>query len=193
MQRFSSLLASLVLACGACAQEATLYGQVEDVQNTANQWFLDCTNIQLQSAALQLAPFHRQYVKLRGTNVGTASAPRIEVSSIEAFPQVVNLGGDRRPGTRFELELLLAAGTPYAAYVAVGGGYLPLGEIGTWYLGVANMLVAAGTTRAALTTIHVPIPNDASLVGLEVLAQAAYLAGGTEPVLSNVDCKQIRD
>jgi hypothetical protein len=193
MQCFSSLLASLVLACGACAQEATLYGQVEDVQNTANQWFLDCTNIRLQSTTLPLAPFLRQYVKLRGTNVGTISAPRIEVSSIEAFPQVVNLGGDRRPGTRFELDLFLATGTPYAAYVAVGGGFLPLGEIGTWYLGAANMLVASGSTRAAVTTVNVPIPNDASLIGLEVLAQAAYLAGGTELALSNVDCKEIRD
>jgi hypothetical protein len=193
MKHIATLFGSLVLSLGVSAQEVTLYGQVENVQNTANQWFLDCTNIQLQSATIQLAPFHRLYVKLTGTNLGTAAAPRIEVASVVAFPQVTNLGGDRRPGTRFEIDLFVAAGTPYAMYVAVGGSFTPVGSLGTWYLGEANLLVAAGTTAGAVTTVLVPIPNTPSLVGLEVLAQCAYLPAGSDPVLSNVDCKAIRN
>jgi hypothetical protein len=192
MKRLASLLASLALSFTASAQELTLYGDIEDVQGTVNQWFLDCTSIQLQSTAIQLAPFQGQYVKLRGNNIGTLAAPRIDVTAIEPFAQVTNLGGDRRPGTRFEVDLLLTANTPYALYLGVGEGFVPLGSFGTWYLGPNHVLYAAGLTAGPITTILAPIPNQPRLVGIELRAQTIYLPSGGEPIASNVDCKTIR-
>ncbi|MBK9387932.1 MAG: hypothetical protein IPN34_24205 [Planctomycetes bacterium] len=192
MKRLASLLASLALSLTASAQEVTLYGDVEDVQGTVNQFFLDCTSIQLQSAAIQLATFQGQYVKLRGNNIGTAAAPRIEVTAIEPFAQVTNLGGDRRPGTRFEIDLFLPAGTPYALYLGVGEGFVPLGSFGTWYLGANSLLYATGMTAGPITTIFAPIPNQPQLVGLDLRVQTIYLPSGGEPIASNVDCKAVR-
>ena len=54
MKLTSLLLVSGLLATNVTAQTQLLRGKVEDVRNTQNRFFLDCTNIPLTSSKLNL-------------------------------------------------------------------------------------------------------------------------------------------
>lgn len=192
MQLLPTFVLGLLVTTTVTAQTATLRGKVEDVQSTANQFYLDGTNLPLVSTALNLNLWLGQQAILQVVNVGTATAPVIRVDSAVATTQVMDMG-NLRLGHTSSFQVFAPAGS--AAFVFMdftsNTGYLPVGGFGVWLLGLAPYLHAGGITNGA-NVFQAPFATPAlpALIGLQVTSQAFVGDHGTWFV-SNADGKTV--
>lgn len=189
------LLLSCVLLSTAftCAQTETLRGKVEDVPGTANQFFLDGTNLPLVSTALNLNAWLGQQAILQVVNIGTATAPVIRVDAAVATTKIMDMG-NLRLGQSSTFEVFAPAGS--AAFMFMdftsNTGFLPLPGLGVWLLGFAPYLHAGGITNGAgVFQAAFATPANPSLVGLEVTTQALVGDHGAW-FFSNPDSKTVQ-
>jgi len=190
--RFAGLcIASIALiSTTSQAQDVMLRGKVEDVPGT-NQFFVDCTNVALQSSTIDLNAFLGLQVELHGTNIGTTQNPRIDVTSIKAIPRIFEVGGNGSIGRELQLQVVSNPGDQAWLFADVASGFAPAHSFGTFLLAHVLPPVAQGTVPATgVLQISLPIPNNPNLVGLEVFGQA-LVAGSGVASLSNADCKTI--
>lgn len=191
--RFSSLLRfACLLPLSLTAQTETLRGKVEDVQGTQNQFFLDGTNMPVVSSALNLNAWVGQQAIMQVVNVGTAAAPVIRVDAAVATTKVMDMGNLRLDDTS-TFEVNAPAGS--AAFMFMdfqeNTGFLPLGGLGVWLLGVNPYLLAGGITNGQNQfETQFYTPNNPALVGLRVTSQALVGDHGTWFV-SNTDNKTV--
>ncbi len=196
MKRIGSQVLAIVCVLGlsaslVSAQEVLLRGKVEDVQGT-NNFFVDCTNVGLQSNAFNLNLFVGQQTEIRGTNIGTPQSPLINVTDIQVIPRIFEIGGNGSIGRELQLEVAGTPGDRVWIFPASGSGYSPIRNWGTFLLDAVNPAFAAGVIPGnGLLQIQVNIPNNPNLVGVTVYGQA-LLETGAGILLSNADCKTIK-
>ena len=188
-----TMIAAALLAASTAAQATqTLRGKVEDVQGTANQFFLDCTSIPLTSAALNLNLHIGQQFVMEVINTGTSQNPSLEVVTVTATAKSFDMGNLRlgksatweafsNPG---EFAMMFAGQT-------ANTGYMPFGSAGVWLIGSDTMTIHSGfTNQLGALQVSVTMPNVPSLIGTSYTAQALISNSGTW-FFSNPDCKTV--
>lgn len=193
MRYLPAACSSLLFAAAAAAQTYTLQGKVEDVSGTANQFYLDGTNLTLVSTALNLNAWVGQQAILDVVDIGTPSAPVLRVDAATPTTKVMDMG-NLRLGQTQTWEVFAPAGTGAFIFMdwTANTGFRPIpGFAGVYLLGLSPHFLTGGITNAAgafQTTFTTP--NNPTLVGLEVTSQALYVPGGVW-TFSNVDSKTI--
>ncbi|TAJ12637.1 MAG: hypothetical protein EPO68_13605 [Planctomycetota bacterium] len=193
--RSSLLLAALAAAAvQTSAQDVTLRGKVEDVQGTANQFFVDCTKVQLTSGALDLNAFVGQQVSLQGNWNGSTAAPSIAVTSLEPVAATFEIGGGAKLGGTVNFHVFGTPGDIAVPALAVGSGFVPVGAAGSILIELQGAFVFAAKVIPAVGPTQLPlaIPSDPALVGVDLFGQAGVYSPGSGALLfSNPDCKTI--
>jgi len=187
-----SILAFSLIATtgGLLAQTQTVRGKVEDVRGTANQFFLDCTNIPLVSTALNLNLLVGQQAILQVVDVGTPAAPVLRIDAAVATTKVFDMG-NLRQGQTARWQVNAPAGSAAFMFLdfTTNTRYLPFGQFGTFLLGNNHATIASGVTNAQNQfEIDLGVPVFPSLVGTSFSAQALVGDHGTW-FFSNPDCK----
>ena len=174
------------------AQTQTLRGKVEDVQNTQNQFFLDCTNLPVVSSALNLNAWVGQQAILQVVNVGTATAPVLRIDAAVATTKVFDMGNLRLgQGARWEVDAPAGSFAFMFLNFTSLTSYTPFGAFGTWLLGNGAATIASGVTNSQNQfEITYTMPVIPALVGVSMSSQALVGDHGTW-FFSNPDCKSI--
>lgn len=186
------LCCPLLLTSLLSAQTQIVRGKVEDVQNTQNQFFLDCTHLPVVSTALNLNLWVGQQAILQVINVGTASAPVLRIDAATATAKVFDMG-NLRLGQSARWEVTAPAGSFAFMFLNFTDftTYSPFGGFGTWLLGNGAATVASGVTNLQNQfEINYTMAVIPSLVGVSLTSQALVGDHGTW-FLSNPDCKSI--
>ncbi len=183
----------LSLTAALSAQTQTLRGKVEDVQNTQNQFYLDCTGIPMVSTALNLNLWVGQEAVLQVVNVGTAQAPVLRVDAAAATAKVFDMG-NLRLGQSNRWEINAPAGSFGFMFLdfTANTAYTPFGQFGTWLLGPGAATLASGMTNGQNQfEINFTMPVIPGLIGTSMTGQGLV---GTQGVWSftNPDCKTIQ-
>jgi len=189
-----TLLSATLLASATLAQGQLVRGEIEDVQNTVNQFYLKCTNIRVTSAVVNLAAVQNAQGEMMVLNVGTATNPAFEVLSFTPVPKQFDMGNIRL-GRSDTWEI---TGTPgEIAFFFVGAtnqtGYTPFGAAGTWLLGQDAATLTFGVINGiGRFQTQISPPNNQALVGLEFTGQSLIGGGAGGWKLTNPDCKTVR-
>jgi hypothetical protein len=185
-------LSTAFLSALVPAQTQILRGSIEDVQQTQNQFFLDCTNIPVRSSTLNLNNFISFEAILQVTNVGTAQNPLLEVHSVTPTTKTFDMG-NLRLGRSARWEINAPAGSFGMMFVdfTFNTGYLPFGSAGVWLLGGSAASLASGITNGQNQfEINFTMPNIPSLVGTSFTGQGLIGDHGTW-FFANPDCKVV--
>ena len=184
-------LASAILP--ASSQSVSFTGKVEDVQGTANQFFLDCTDTRLDSALFDLNLFVGQSVSISGQWNGSIASPSVTVDAIQAVPEVFEIGGGAKIGDTSTLGFTAQPGDVAFGVLSLGSSFLPIAR-GVVFVDLTQSVLGLSGTVGGTGILQLPfqIPNDPSLVGVEIFAQGAVSSGGVLR-LTNPDCKEIDD
>ncbi|MCR9244776.1 MAG: hypothetical protein NXI31_07075 [bacterium] len=187
-----ALALSTTLSLGLTAQTHTLRGGVEDVRNTQNQFYLDCTSIPIVSSTINLNLWTNTDATMQVKNVGTAQAPVLQVDSIAATPKIFDMGN-----LRFGEAKTWEVNAPVGAFAMVfvdfpwNTGFRPYGAMGSWVLGPAPVSFRSGFSGAGNQfQFQFTMPNLPQYTGLELVGQALVVDGGTW-ALSNPDCRVV--
>ncbi len=178
----------------AQTQTQTVRGKVEDVKGTTGKFVLKCTNIPLTSKALVLKTLMGTQQILQVVNTGTAAKPVLEVKSAKATTKVFDMG-NLRFGKSARWQVHSTPGN--TALVFLNGlprtGYLPLGNLGTWLIGLDAQFVTSGTVHArGQFEFSFTMPRLPGLVGATFVGQAVVVDKSRGILISNSDCKQVR-
>lgn len=188
----SLLIVSLLAATTALsAQTQTLSGTVEDVPGTANQFFLDCTNIPMVSTALDLNLLVGQDSIFDVTNIGTGTSPILSVQAARPTTKVFDMG-NLRVGQSTRWEVRAAPGSFALVFFdfTANTRYAPFGAFGTFLLGANAATVTSGTTNAVgLFQFNFTVqPSAAAFLGTSFTGQALVVTGSNVS-FSNPDCR----
>ncbi|MFQ5505196.1 MAG: hypothetical protein ACE5F1_10410 [Planctomycetota bacterium] len=187
------LLAALFTCSVLPAQTQTIRGKVENVRNTTNRFFLDCTTIPVVSRNLNLNLLVGQHSILSVANVGTPTSPVLDVRAATPTVKVFDMGNlilnkSGRwsvNGTPGSIAVVFLTATPQT-------GYLPLGPAGAWFLGLSVAPIAGGVIAShGQFGFSILMPNLPGLVGKSFSGQAATVTGRSF-LLSNPDCRAVR-
>jgi len=193
--RFDSIFsAALLLTAALGAQTTTIRGKVEDVQGTANQFFLDGTNITVFSTALDLNAWQGQQALLDVVDVGVPGAPVLRIDAATPTTKVMDMGNLRLGQTK-TFEVFAATGSAAFLFMDLtdNSGFAPVpGFGGAWMMGGQPYLLAAGFTTAGVFQTSFTTPNDPGLVGIMVSSQAIVSTQGAW-FFSNVDGKTVEN
>ncbi|MEZ5988776.1 MAG: hypothetical protein R3F30_06580 [Planctomycetota bacterium] len=194
MKHTSAVAFALLLTASLTAQTQTVRGKVEDVQGQNGKFVLDCTNIPLTSATLNLNAMVGQQFVLQVVNKGTAAIPSLEVSSAAAATKIFDIGNlDLGKAARWQVNH-----TPGSAAVVFVNGlertsYIPLGAWGTWLLNLDAAFFNAGVVNnQGQFEFTFTMPNIPALVGKTFVGQAVVVDPQRQVLLSNPDCKEVR-
>lgn len=184
-----------LLAATSAAQSFTLRGDVEDVQGTANQFFLNCTNISLVSNAIDLRTLVGQGLQhvMTVRDVSTPTRTVLEVLTAQATQKTFDMGNIRL-GRTDRWEAFAAPGSQVHVFLTHTDltGMLPLGAAGTWLMGGLALPVRSGVTnQLGQFQFNFGPPNLPALVGQSFSAQAV-IVDTSGFWLTNADCKEVR-
>ena len=184
-----------VLATAAAllpAQTQSVRGQIEDLRQTQGQFFLKCTDIPVQSTALNLANFVDTEAILDVVDIGTAGSPRLEVQAVTQTARTFDMG-DLRIGHSERWEVDAPAGSFALIFVdfTFRTGWTPFGMAGVYLLSPSAATLASGTTNGEnRLEINFTMPNVPQLIGTSFTAQALIGDHGNW-LFSNPDCKAV--
>jgi len=195
MHCFQKTLIALCLTTSAAfAQNQIVRGKVEDVRQTRNQFYLDCTTIPVVSKVYNLNLLVGTQAILEVVNIGTASKPVLDIKKATATTKIFDMGNLRfNKATRWQVS-----GAPgSAALIFINGtqqtSYLPLGGLGTWLLGLNAAPFASGIiNNLGLFEFRFTLPSMPQLLGKSFTAQAAVAKAG-KVTLTNPDCKTVQN
>ena len=190
-------LAALALALApslAAAQQVAFRGKVEDVQGTANQFFLGCTDAALTSGVLDLNAFVGQTVAIEGVWNGSVASPSVDVTSIAPAAETFEIGGGAKLGETSTLAFTAAPGTVALGALSLAASFVPFGPDDTILIDPSQIgLTRVGTVGGSgVLELGFAIPAHPDFLGLEIHGQGALVAGGVV-TLTNPDCKTITD
>jgi len=191
----SIALALLALSTPALAQDVTFRGKVEDVSGTANQFFLDCTDVDLSSGAFNLNDFVGQQVEIEGSWNGSVANPAVVVNAIQAVIESFEIGGGGKIGELAHPSVTAAPGSLAFTFASLSTSFLPLGASGVGFLGGNVFGTGSGTIPGGgILELNIPVPNDPSLIGVDIFGQAIVADPGTGAFeFTNPDCKTLKD
>ncbi len=190
--RLLPLILPLAAASLLPAQTQTMRGSIEDVRNTQNQFFLDCTNIPVFSTTLNLNTVISQEAILEVVNVGTAQSPRLDVRSVTPTTKVFDMG-NLRLGRSARWQINAPPGSFGMMFLdfTANTGYVPFGNAGVWLLGPNAATIASGFTNGqGQFEISYGVPNVPQLIGTDFTGQGLVGSNGTW-FLANPDCKTL--
>ncbi len=199
MNRFAraSAFALLVLAPLSSAADVQFSGKVENGEGVCYycpgfDFVLDFTHTSLTSSTIPLAPFVGQYVTGTGHWNGSTTAPKIEVTAIQATPQSFSIGGNATIGNRIKFTTFGTPGDTAIVLVAGADSFAPVPGFGVLFLSTTPVVVLGQGTIGGQgdVEIRVDLPADPALVGLKVFGQAARV-GAAGHSLTNSDLKII--
>jgi len=192
--RFVTTLTAVCILSAATSAQTTIRGKVEDAQGTANQFYLDGTNIPVVSNVLDLNQWQGQHAFLDVTNIGTVAAPMLRIDAATGTTKMMDMGNLRLGQTK-TWEVFAPTGT--AAFIfmdwTANAGFLPIpGFGGAWLMGSQPFLLAGGITFGGVYQTTYTTPNNPALIGLEVSSQAFVGAQNTWE-FSNVDSRTVEN
>lgn len=186
-------LSLLVLSPLAAAQSVMLRGKVEDVSGTSGQFFVDCTGVDLSSAAFNLNLFVGSQTEIHGTWNGSSTNPAIVVTDIQVVPESFEIGGGGKIGEAAKPTVTGAPGSLAVTFASTSTSFAPLGAWGSSFLGGNPFHTGTGTIPGGgKLELSVHVPNDPTLIGVDVFGQGAIIdtvAGSV--LLTNPDCKTL--
>lgn len=193
------LAVTLLCAVPVTAQTQLLRGDVDGIQGT-NRFQLDCTNIELVSATVNLQQLHdmsRQQnidyeMQVRPTSIGGRFA--LDVLSATPIPEAFGMG-NLRFGRSETWEVFAPAGSEVWTFVSVPSlsSYMPLGNAGTWLIGTDSVPFVQGVTDpAGRFQFRFTMPTIPALVGTVFNGQAIVRTNGVFSVTAP-DCKEVRN
>lgn len=190
------ILSALALAAVLPAQTQTVRGEVEDVRNTQNQFYLKCTNIPLVSSTVDLRALEQanQQLILQVINAGTPAAPVLDVQSTVVTPRIMDMG-NLRFGRSERWEVNADPGTFAMVFIGLTQNtrYVPLGGLGTLLLGNDAAALNSGFVNGqGQFQFNFTMPTLPQLLGTSVTSQALASVGGSY-LISNPDCKEIEN
>ena len=192
--RILPLLPLACLAAGLTAQTVTLRGKIEDVSGTANQFYVDGTNLPAVSTALNLNTWVGQQAILQVVNTGSPTAPVLRVDAAVATTKVMDMG-NLKIGDSSTFEVTAPQGSAAFMFMdfQANTGFTPAGALGCWLLGPSPYLLAGGITNAQNQfQVQFATPNNPQLIGLSVTSQA-FVGDHGNWFFSNVDNKVVED
>ena len=198
MKLSTLLLVPAALAATLSAQTQTVRGQVENVKNTQNQFFLDCTTIPLVSSKLNLNLLaghqNKQEYVLQVINKGTAANPVLDVQSATPTTKVFDMGNLRiGRSDRWQVRWKPGSDTVIAVTLTSWTGYAPMGPLGTFLLGPNFIIFNSGrVNQLGVFEFSYRPPNIPTLVGTSFTGQALVREPNGFQFLSNPDCKEVR-
>ena len=186
---------ALLSATTAAAQDVTFRGKVEDVSGTTNQFFLDCTDVDLTSAAFNLNLFVGAQVEIQGSWNGSVANPAVVVDAITTVPESFEIGGGGKIGELAHPTVTAAPGSLALTFASLSTSFVPFGAAGVGFLGGNPFSTGSGTIGGAgVLQLNIPVPNDPNLIGVEIYGQAVVIDGGTGALtFTNPDCKELKD
>lgn len=188
-------LSLLALSALAAAQHVTVRGKVEDVSGTAGEFTLDCANVSLSSTTVDLNLFVGLQVELQGGWNGSTTTPAVAVADMVEVPRSFEIGGGGKIGSAIKPTV---TGTPGALAFTMGAvttSFVPFGGFGTILLGTNAFPTGSGTIPASGTLeLSIQVPDDATLVGVDVFGQGAIVdTVGNSVLFTNPDCVTLKD
>lgn len=190
----NSVLAALLVGGSLLAQTQTVRGKVEDIRQTQGKFVLDCTNIPLTSKAVVLKNLVGTQQILQVVNTGTAKSPVLEVKSAKATTKIFDMG-NLKLGKSARWEVNSTPGNTALVFLNAKSrtGYLPLGGMGTWLIGLDAQFLTAGVVNArGKFEFSFTMPNLPKLVGTTFVGQAVVVDKSRGIQLSNTDCRDVR-
>lgn len=191
----------LFAACtaGAVAQTQLVRGDIDSPQGT-NQFVLDCTNIQLVSSTLNLQVLENQTrqtdfeYEMQVVQVGTNPIV-LDVVSATLIPEMFCMG-NLRFGRTETWDVFGPVGAPCAVFISLRSStaYAPLGTSGAWLLGPSFGMLQSGVIGPlGRFQFLFQMPNIPGAVGVEISSQAIVAPPGQPALLTNPDCKEVRN
>ena len=195
MLRTASMLLAAVIAFDGFAQAQTVVfrGQIEDVQGTQNQFFLDCTDTSLTSSAFNLNLFMNQSLEITGNWNGSFTNPSVEVTALTPVVESFEIGGGAKIGETSNMTWTGAPGSVAIGRIALDTAFVPLGgDTGVLFLDLSTSVLGRNGVigGGGILQSNFFIPDNPSLVGLDIYGQGAIITGGVV-TLTNPDCKEI--
>lgn len=193
MSNLHSILSVLLLSASAVsAQQLSFRGKVEDVSGTANQFFVDCTDVDIQSSTINLNAFVGLQTQITGNWNGSAASPLVDVTAIQAVSETFEIGGGGKIGQQATFRVDGAPGSPFAMFSSLGTSFFPFRSgVVLLDLGTLNLIGTGVIGGAGNVEIKVQVPNNPALIGLTVFGQGAIGMGGGNVLLTNPDCKTL--
>jgi hypothetical protein len=183
---------ALALASLMPAQTQTLRGSVEDVRNTQNQFYLECTNIPVVSSTMNLNLLVNQDSILEVVNIGTPGAPVLDVRAATPTAKVFGMGNLRlNRSDRWQVNAAPGSFTIVYFGETAGTGWMPFGAAGVWLLGNNHIALTSGfTSNFGQFEFSLFVPNVPHLLGTSYTGQALVFSP-TSAFISNPDCKVV--
>lgn len=200
MKTATLFVAPILLVTTAFAQPQLVRGDVDSIQGT-NQFQLDCTQIRLVSTAVNLQQLHNISqqndieFEMMVNNIGTPTQPVLDVLSATQIPEIFDMG-NLRFGRSESWEVFGVPGSRTAVYIGLRAGtlYHPGGALGTWLLGAEAGQIALGTINAVgRFRFQFTMPTIPQLVGVEFTSQALVIEPAGRLLITNPDCKEVRN
>ena len=192
--RFIPLLTAVCILSAAATAQTTIRGKVEDVQGTANQFYLDGTNIPVVSNVLNLNQWQGQHAFLDVTNIGTAASPVLRIDAATPTAKMIDMDNLRLGQTR-TWEVFAPTGSFAVIFVdwTANARFVPVPTFGgAWLMGAQPFTLDAGVTGAGVFQTSFTMPNNPAFLGLEVSSQALVGAQNAWQ-FSNVDSKVVEN
>ena len=193
-QNRALILLPFLLVAAATAQTQLVRGKVEDVRHTQGKFILDCTKIPLQSSKFNLNLMTGQIFELTVMNRGSLASPVLEIVGKKTMAKIFDMG-NLRFGRAETWQVRAESGSATLIFVNAtsSASYLPLGPIGTWLLGPGAIPLVAGIVNTrGLFQFKLTMPTIPALVGVSFSGQAV-VSKGNKLILSNTDCKTVRN
>lgn len=179
-------VALTVVASLAAAQTVTVHG---DLENVGGQFVFSCTPLTLVSGGPDLQPFLGMNVVATGTVVGTDT---FSVQTIAADPNEFEISNDVSVGGTIDFEVSGQPGTQVQIWIALADDFNVVKKQGLFLDTSSLFLLAQGViTGGGDFEITFNVPNDPTLAGVEIFAQAVFLEPGGGFTLGNADCVTI--
>lgn len=198
MNKLLTLVSSVLLSASAIdAQTSILRAEVSDLPGPPRRFVVEgAPSLLLISNTVDVAALYdtghysMTVQEVASTVPGTRT---LEVLAATPTAESFAIDSELLRGTQASFVVRGRAGSFAVAYLATTDrvGFLPLGDAGSWVLPPVSRLVGAGTISGPDVEFFVAVPDDPSLVGLEISAQAAIVDSG-QLILSNPDSEIIR-
>jgi hypothetical protein len=158
---------------------------------------IQCSDVLLTGAGVDLTALEGRVVALSGSLDLASGCPSIAVT--EAVPASVRTAHFALRGTRLGQSVTFTTIAPAGSIVAhifgCSRGFLPLGPLGSVLIGVQDAVFVGTGISFGLDLRTERIPNDPSLVDVEIYYQFGYVSitTGFEAGFLNVGCFRIRE
>lgn len=199
-----AFVAALLAATAVAQGEVCVSGRVAPVTGPTicmqgETHFLENTRVFLKSSTVNLGQWVGQLVRVRGADVGVTCRV-IEVREIGLALAALSWCGSSSPSCRLKLTMCPGGLGRWWLWAAFAPGYLPVdcagpGSIdGTVLIGGLAVNLVFGQMIGACGEYSLSVPNDPSLIGLQVWFQGARQdVGPLGPIyISNVEVITLR-